>query len=132
MKAKWDALKVNLPESSQERFEVHHIIPKYVLERLGLGDHINSVPCILLEKADHNKGRLTRPKSFHSILIDLIPENDGPFNDTFPNGLSRQDAKDLLGRAYGEWVRRNDLLDTDADHAQNFQAIIDGFIDPLP
>jgi hypothetical protein len=87
LKAKWDALKVNLPEGSQERFEVHHIIPKYVLKRLGLADHANSVPCILLEKADHNKGRLTRPKSFHSILIDLIPENDGPFNRQFPDGL---------------------------------------------
>ncbi len=87
---------------------------------------------MLLHWEDHRISNLNRPNSFHTILNRYIPQHDGPFDEEFPNGLSRDRAKFELRRAYNDWINNNGIYDPDVDHAANIAGTLDAWIDSMP
>lgn len=125
----------NQPRLSAGYIEVNHSVPIYVQKRItGFPQNVlDGCPGMLLHWQDHRISHPNRPNSFHTILNRYIPSHPSRFNTMFPNGLSREEAKFQLGRAYTEWITANNLFDPSTDHAANIKAAINAWIDnPTP
>lgn len=116
----------------------NHSVPKYVQKRiddypLHLFEELkDTCPGMLLHKQDHRISNPRWPNSFHTILNRHIPVNQSRFDDMFPDGLTRSEAKIRLGRAYEEWIDANNLIDPGVDHAVHIKAAINNWIDSIP